>query len=198
MRPGLDDGEDKTMRKLISFMVVTLDGYYEGPNGEFDWPNVDDEFYEFSINQLDDIDTLVFGRATYEGMASYWPTPAAREDSPAIAERMNTISKVVVSTTLDAAEWQNTSLVKGDAADAISELKRQPGKYLALFGSPQLTVSLLEQSLVDELRVMVHPILLGAGNSLFRTLSDRVPLELRQTTTFSSGNVLLTYRPVSG
>jgi dihydrofolate reductase len=186
------------MRKLISFMVVTLDGYYEGPNGEFDWPNVDDEFYEFSINQLDDIDTLVFGRATYEGMASYWPTPAAREDSPAIAERMNTISKVVVSTTLDAAEWQNTSLVKGDAADAISELKRQAGKYLALFGSPQLTVSLLEQSLVDELRVMVHPILLGAGNSLFRTLSDRVPLELRQTTTFSSGNVLLTYRPVSG
>jgi dihydrofolate reductase len=198
MRPGLDDGEDKTMRKLISFMVVTLDGYYEGPNGEFDWPNVDDEFYEFSINQLDDIDTLVFGRATYEGMASYWPTPAAREDSPAIAERMNTISKVVVSTTLDAAEWQNTSLVKGDAADAISELKRQAGKYLALFGSPQLTASLLEQSLVDELRVMVHPILLGAGNSLFRTLSDRVPLELRQTTTFSSGNVLLTYRPVSG
>jgi dihydrofolate reductase len=182
-------------RKLISFMVVTLDGYYEGPNGEFDWPNVDDEFYEFSIDQLNDIDILVFGRATYEVMADYWPTPAAHEESPAIAARMNTISKVAVSTTLDSADWQNTSLVNGNAAEAISELKRQPGKYLAIFGSPQLTASLLEQGLVDELRVMVHPILLGAGKSLFRTLSDRVPLELRQTRTFESGNVMLTYRP---
>ena len=75
------------MRKLISFMVVTLDGYYEGPDGEFDWPNVDDEFNEFAISQLDNIDTLVFGRATYEGMASYWPTPAALEDDPAVAGR---------------------------------------------------------------------------------------------------------------
>jgi dihydrofolate reductase len=182
-------------RKLISFMVVTLDGYYEGPNGEFDWPNVDDEFYEFSIDQLNDIDILVFGRATYEVMADYWPTPAAHEESPAIAERMNTISKVVVSTKLGVADWQNTSLVNGSTAEAISELKRQPGKYLAIFGSPQLTASLLEQGLVDELRVMVHPILLGGGKSLFRTLSDRVPLELRQTRTFESGNVMLTYRP---
>src|SRR5262249_16795925 len=79
------------MRKLISFMVVTLDGYYEGPNAEFDWPNVDDEFNEFAISQLDDIDTLLFGRATYDGMASYWPTPAAIEDSPDVAGRMNSV-----------------------------------------------------------------------------------------------------------
>lgn len=179
----------------MSFMVVTLDGYYEGPNGEFDWPNVDDEFIEFSISQLDDIDTLVFGRATYEVMAGYWPTPAGLEDIPAIAERMNTIEKVVFSRTLEEADWQNTTLVKGDAAKSISELKQKSGKYLAIFGSPDLTASLLGQRLVDELRVMVHPILLGAGKSLFRTLEARVPLELRQTTTFSSGNVLLTYRP---
>ena len=183
------------MRKLLSFMVVTLDGYYEGPNGEFDWPNVDDEFNEFALNQLNDIDTLLFGRATYEGMASYWPTPAALEDDPAVAERMNSVDKVVFSSSLDKADWQNTTLVKENAAGTISELKRQPGKYLAIFGSPELTASLLEQGLVDELRVMVNPILLGAGKSLFRTLPDRVPLELRQTTTFSSGNVLLTYRP---
>ena len=185
------------MRKLISFMAVTLDGYSEGPNGEFDWPNVDDEFSEFSISQLNDIDTLLFGRATYEVMAGYWPTPAALEYNPVIAEKMNTISKVVVSRTLDAADWQNTTLVKGNAADAISELKQQPGKDLAVFGSSRLTASLLEQGLVDELRVMVNPILLGAGNSLFRTLNGRIPLELRQTTTFSSGNVLLVYRPAA-
>ena len=178
-------------------MVVTLDGYYEGPNGEFDWPNVDDEFYEFAISQLNDIDTLVFGRVTYEGMAGYWPTPAALEDDPAVGERMNAIPKIVFSTTLDRADWQNTTLVKGNAADTISELKRQPGKLLAIFGSPSLTVSLLEQGVVDELRVMVHPILLGAGKSLFTGLTDRVPLTLQTSTIFSSGNVLLCYRPAS-
>jgi dihydrofolate reductase len=184
-------------RKLISFMVVTLDGYYEGPNGEFDFWNIDDEFNEFSISQLNDIDTLVFGRVTYEGMAGYWPTPAGQQDNPAIAERMNTIEKVVFSTTLERVDWQNTTLVRGDAAAAIKDLKQQPGKLLALFGSPSLTVNLLDQSVVDELRVMVHPILLGAGNSLFRTLNDHVRLQLMQTTTFRSGNVLLTYRPAA-
>jgi dihydrofolate reductase len=176
-------------------MVVTLDGYYEGRNGEFDWPNVDDQFNEFAISQLNDIDTLVFGRVTYEGMASYWPTPAAVEDDPAVADRMNSIPKIVFSTTLDTADWENTTLIKGNVADAITELKQQPGKALAMFGSPHLTVSLLEQGLVDELRVMVHPILLGAGKSLFVGLNHRVPVTLETTTTFSSGNVLLSYRP---
>jgi dihydrofolate reductase len=183
------------VRKVISFMVVTLDGYYEGPNGEFDWPNVDDEFNEFAISQLRDIDTLLFGRVTYEGMASYWPTPEAVEGDPAVAGMMNDVPKVVFSATLGAADWQNTTLVTGNAADAVAELKQQPGKHLALFGSPHLTVSLLEQGLVDELRVMVHPILLGAGKSLFTGLNERVPVELVTTTVFSSGNVLLCYRP---
>ena len=183
------------MRKLISFMVVTLDGYYVGPNGEFDWPNVDDEFNEFAISQLNDIDTLLFGRATYEVMAGFWPTPAAIENDPAIAGLMNDTPKVVFSATLGSADWQNSRLVRRSAGDAISELKQQPGKLLAMFGSPTLTVSLLEEGLVDELRVMVHPILLGAGKSLFTGLKDRVPLTLQTTTTFSSGNVLLSYRP---
>jgi dihydrofolate reductase len=176
-------------------MVVTLDGYYEGPNGEFDWPNVDDQFNEFAISQLNDIDTLVFGRVTYEGMASYWPTPAAVEGDPAVADRMNSIPKIVFSATLDTTDWENTTLIKGNVADAITELKQQPGKALAIFGSPHLTVSLLEQGLVDELRVMVHPILLGAGKSLFAGLNHRVPVTLETTTAFSSGNVLLSYRP---
>ena len=184
------------MRKLLSFMVVTLDGYYEGPDGEFDWPNVDDEFNDFAISQLNDIDTLIFGRATYEGMASYWPTPAALEGDPVVADRMNSIPKVVFSSSLDATEWQNTRLAKGKASEAVAELKQQPGKDLAIFGSPTLTASLIEQGLVEELRVMVHPILLGAGKSLFAALHHRVPVALERTTVFSSGNVLLHYRPV--
>lgn len=186
------------MRKLLSFMVVTLDGYYEGPHQEFDWPNVDDEFNDFAISQLNDIDTLLFGRVTYQGMAAYWPTPAAVEGDPVVADRMNRVPKVVFSSTLTKADWQNTQLVSGDAADAVKQLKQQPGQHLALFGSPSLTASLLDRGLVDELRVMVNPILLGAGNSLFSGLKQRVPLTLTTTTTFSSGNVLLTYRPTSG
>ena len=183
------------MRKLSSFMVVTLDGFYEGPNGEFDWPNVDEEFNEFGIEQLNDTDLLLFGRVTYEGMAGYWPTPAARQDDPLVAELMNTLPKVVVSTTLTSADWSNSRVVGGNLAEEVTKLKQQPGKAIAVFGSPSLTVSLLELGLVDELRVMVNPIVLGDGRSLFRTTRDRLRLELRQTRTFSSGNVLLTYRP---
>jgi dihydrofolate reductase len=177
-------------------MVMTLDGYHEGPNHEFDWPNVDDEFNEFAISQLNDIDVLLFGRATYEGMASYWPTPAAQEGDPLVAGFMNRVPKIVFSTTLPSADWENTTLVSGDVAPAISELKAQPGKNLAMFGSSNLTVSLLEQGLVDEIRVMVMPVLLGAGNSLFGGLKDRLHLKLARATTFSSGNVLLHYRPI--
>ena len=185
------------MRKLLSFMVVTLDGYYEGPNGELDWPNVDAEFNEFSISQLNDIDTLLFGRATYEGMASYWPTPIAIEFDPVIAERMNSIPKVVFSKSLTEATWQNSTLISDDIGTAVAKLKEEEGGTLAVFGSPTLTVSLLEEGLVDELRVMVMPILLGAGKSLFTGLRDRVHLKLGPTIVFSSGNVLMTYQPTT-
>jgi dihydrofolate reductase len=185
------------MRKLLSFMVVTLDGYYEGPNGEFDWPNVDADFNEFSISQLNDIDTLLFGRMTYEMMASYWPTPSALEFDPIIAERMNSIPKVVFSKSLTEATWQNSTLISEDVATAVPKLKEEDGGTLAVFGSPTLTVSMLEDGLVDELRVMVMPVLLGDGKSLFTGLRDRVHLKLGPTTVFSSGNVLLMYEPTT-
>jgi dihydrofolate reductase len=185
------------VRKLFAFSVMTLDGYHEGPNREFDWPNVDDEFYEFSVSQLNDIGLLMFGRATYEGMAAYWPTEQAATDSPQIADYMNLLPKVVFSNSLSAADWRNTTLVTGDVSRAVAELKDQPGKDIAVFGSSNLTVSLLAQNLVDELRVMVNPVLLGAGHSLFSGLAKRVQLELQRTMTFRSGNVLLCYRPVA-
>ncbi|MCI2420157.1 dihydrofolate reductase family protein [Saccharopolyspora sp. K220] len=110
---------------------------------------------------------------------------------------MNSVEKVVVSSTLEKAEWNNTTLVgSNDVATTIKALKGQPGKEIALFGSVTLTASLLELGLIDELRVLVNPLILGEGRSLFSTLNKRVPLELWRTTTFRSGNVLLTYRPV--
>ena len=182
------------MRKLIAFIGISLDGYYKGPNGEFDFANVDQEFYDFSNRQDAYIDTLVFGRETYELMAAYWPT--ATEDDPEVIEFMNSVPKVAVSTTLKRADWNNTTLIGDDLADNVKELKARPGKEIAMFGSVQLTASLLELGLVDELRVMVFPILLGEGISMFSTLNNRIPLELWRTTTFRSGNILLTYRPV--
>jgi dihydrofolate reductase len=162
------------MRKLFSFIVMTLDGYHEGPNQEFDWPNVDEEFDEFSVSQLNDIGMLVFGRATYEGMAAFWPTELAAAESPEITEFMNSIPKVVISNSLTTAEWNNTTLIKGDVSEVVGALKDQPGKDIAVFGSSTLTASLLDQDLLDELRVMVHPVLLGAGHSLLAGLTSRV------------------------
>ncbi len=185
------------MRKILSFVVTTLDGYYEGPNQEFDWPVVDEEFNEFALQQLDEIDTLLFGRVTYQLMASYWPTPAALEDDPKIAAKMNSLPKLVVSRTLDGTEWANTRLIKGDVAEELTRLKQQPGKAIAIFGSSDLTVSMLEMGLVDELRIMVNPVVLGAGNSLFRTADGRLSLKLLKTRTFGSGNVMLYYQPAA-
>jgi dihydrofolate reductase len=184
------------VRKLYDFMVMTLDGFYEGPNQEFHWPNVDDEFNEFGIGQLNDTDLLIFGRRTYEGMASYWPTAAAADNDPVVAELMNTLPKLVVSTSLTSADWANTRVVGADVAEEITRLKQQPGKGLAILGSSDLTSSLLGMGLVDELRVLVNPVILGGGRSVFRTIKEERKLELLQTRTFRSGNVLLTYRPV--
>jgi dihydrofolate reductase len=178
------------MRKMFAFIVTTVDGYYEGPNGEFDWPVVDAEFNDFAVEQLDEIGTLLFGRVTYEGMAAYWPTPAAIEDDPRIAARMNGVEKVVVSRTLDRADWENTRLIREDVAAELARLKEQPGKAIAIFGSSALTVSLLRLGLVDEVRIMVHPVVLGAGKSVFRTADERMALRLLRTRHFVSGSVM--------
>jgi len=185
------------MRKIFAFLVVTVDGYYEGPNQEFDWPIVDDEFNEFAVEQLDEADTLLFGRVTYELMAAYWPSAAAERDDPKVASRMNSFSKIVVSRTLERAEWANTRIIDDDVIDELARLKQQPGKDIAILGSSDLTVSLLRQGIVDELRIMVNPIVLGDGKSLFRTADERISLKLLKSRTFSSGNVLLYYQPAA-
>ena len=178
------------MRTIFAFEMMTLDGFYAGPNDEFDWPNVDAEFFDWSTAQLDRSDTIVFGRVTYEGMSSYWP--GAPADDPT-AQRMNGYSKVVVSRTLQKADWNNSRIVRG--IDDIAELKNQPGKDIAVFGSFDLTVGLIDAGLLDELRVIVNPIVLGAGKSLFNTADKRIGFTLKDTRRFDSGNVLLTYTP---
>jgi dihydrofolate reductase len=183
------------MRKIFLFMMVTLDNYFEGPNAEIDWHNVDAEFNEFAIAQLKSVDALLFGRLTYQMMASYWPTPAALEDDPIVAARMNHIQKIVFSKTLDSADWENTLLVKENAIEALQQLKQQPGKDMAIFGSAELTASLSNHGLIDEYRIMVNPVVLGSGKPLFAGLNGRLNLKLLKAKTFKSGNVLLYYQP---
>ncbi len=182
------------MRKVFLFMMVTLDGFFEGPNQDISWHNVDEEFNDFAIAQLDEIGALLFGRVTYQGMASYWPTEFAKKNDPVVAGKMNSLPKVVFSKTLDRAEWENSRLVKGNAAEEVAKLRQQSGKDLAIFGSGDLSTSLAEQGLIDEFRIMVNPVVLGNGKRLFQGINEKLNLKLVKTKTFRSGNVLLYYQ----
>ncbi len=187
--------KENEMRRVLFFMLTSLNGFYEQGRWEIDWHNVDDEFTRFAIEQLESVDTLLFGRATYEGMASYWPTPAAVADSPATAEQMNSLPKIVFSKTLHKAEWNNTRLVRGDAAEEIKKLKEQPGKDMIILASSDLAASLAEHGLIDEYRIMVNPIALGEGKPLFQGMKRDLRLKLLDVRRFASGNVLLSYAP---
>jgi dihydrofolate reductase len=187
-------GSKTEMRKLYLFDMITLDGFFEGPNREIEWHNVDEEFNDFAIEQLGSTDILLFGRVTYELMAGYWPTATAIKNDPTIAGRMNSISKIVFSKTLQQADWHNTRLIRENPAGEISILKQQPGKDIAIFGSAELATGLRELDLIDEYRIMVNPVVLGSGKPLFKGIHDKLKLRLLKTKTFGSGNVLLYYQ----
>ena len=184
------------MRKVFLFNLVTLNGFFEGPNQDVSWHHVDEEFNEFAINQLHEIGTLLFGRVTYQFMETYWPTEAARTDDPIVAGLMNDMPKIVFSKTLEKAEWKNSKLVKGDPAAEASKLKQQSGKDIAIFGSSNLAVALAERDLIDEYRIIVNPVFLGEGTPLLKGIKNKVELKLLRARTFESGNVLLSYAPV--
>ncbi|MGO9457155.1 MAG: dihydrofolate reductase family protein [Acidimicrobiales bacterium] len=183
------------MRTLASFIFTSLDGFYEGPNGELDWPIVDEEFRDFAVRQLDDADLLGFGRATYEHMAAYWPTKEAKASDPVIASRMNDKEKLVFSTTLTAASWSGTTVIRGEATELMPAIKAAADKELLVIGSAHLTAKLAQAGVLDELRVMVCPIVLGRGRSLFEDLQGRISLTLLRMRQLASGNLVLTYRP---
>jgi dihydrofolate reductase len=182
------------MRTIFAFLMVTVDGYHESADGDLSWHNVDAEFHEFAIEQLDEADTLLFGRKTYLGMAQFWTSPAALEVDPATTERMNGYQKIVVSRTLASADWSPSTLVSDDVTARLARVKELRGRDIALLGSSDLAASLLSVGLVDELRIMVNPVVLGSGRPALAGAS-RTTLELARTRQFGSGNTLLVYRP---
>jgi len=180
------------VRKLILFDNISLDGFYEGKNHDLSWNNVDPEYDKFAIKQLKSTDLILFGRKTYELMAKFWPTPEAIKREPIIADFLNNTPKIVVSKTLDKADYNNSRIIKENIIEEIKKLKEMPGKNIIILGSSDLAVSIID--LIDQFEIMVNPILVGEGKSIFYGIDKRINLELVKTQQFKSGNVLLSYK----
>jgi dihydrofolate reductase len=183
------------MRKLIADMMMSLDGYFEGPNRDIDWFVWDKDMERYSVDQLKEVDAILLGRVAYELFAKYWPTPAAVAQNPAITSAMNALPKIVFSRTLKKVSWNNSRLVKERVAEEISKLKSQAGKNMVMYGGAGLLASLSRLGLIDEFRFRVNPIILGSGRPLFQDVRARLNLKLLKTETLGSGVVTLFYRP---
>jgi dihydrofolate reductase len=188
------------MRKLVVFNNVTLDGYFASLNGDFSWAhsgNDDAEFNEFIAGNASGGGQLLLGRITYELMASYWPTAVAIKNDPIVAEGMNSMPKVVFSRKLDKVLWSNTKLVKGDIASAIRRMKKEPGQGMAILGSGSIVSQLAPEGLIDEYQVVVNPVVLGQGRTMFDGIKEKLTLKLTKVRSFSNGKVFLCYEPMA-
>jgi len=188
------------MRKLVVFNHVSLDGYFVDANRDMSWAKADHQDAEWNAFVSDNASSggvLVFGRITYELMAAFWPTPFAIENMPVVAEGMNSMPKVVFSRTLGEASWNNTTLVKGDIATEIRKMKEETGEGLAILGSGSIVSQLASEGLIDEYQVVVNPIVLGNGRTMFDGVKEKLKLKLTKTRAFGNGNVLLCYEPIT-
>src|SRR6266852_9185587 len=186
------------MRKLVVFNHVTLDGYFVDMNGDMSWAHnnlKDAEYKAFVDGNASGGGELLFGRITYELMASYWPTPHALQNDPIVAEGMNNLKKVVFSRTLEKAAWNNTKLVKGDMAAEVRKMKKEPGEGMAILGSGSIVSQLAQEGLIDEYQMVVNPLVLGKGRTMFDGIKEKLALKLTKTRPFGNGIVLLCYEP---
>jgi dihydrofolate reductase len=182
------------MRKLVVFNMISLDGFIADSHGDMSWAHKEDaQWSAFMASNATGGGELLFGRRTYEQMVSFWPTPAAVQWNPVVAERMNALPKVVFSTTLTSATWNNTRLVKSDLPGAIRRMKSETGPDLILMGSASIVSQCAQAGLIDEYQVVVSPIILGKGLSMFATVDDKRKLTLAASRQFDNGNILLTY-----
>ncbi len=188
------------MRKLIVFNSVSLDGYIADRNGDMSWAHADRsdaEWNAFVAGNASGGGQLLFGRITYDLMASYWPTPMARQNDPAVAEGMNRVPKVVFSRTLKEASWSNTKLVNGDLVAEVRKMKQEPGPGMAILGSGSIVAQLAPAGLIDEFQIVMNPVALGAGRTMFEGIKEKLMLKLTRTRAFGNGNVLLCYAPLA-
>lgn len=184
------------MRKIVAFEQVSLDGFFVDAKGDMSWAHKQDaEWNAFTAGNAGGNGALLFGRKTYEMMASFWPSPLAMQRMPEVAEGMNSLSKVVFSRTLETVSWRNTTLMKGDLLTSVREMKQNSGPDLVILGSGSIVSQLSAKGLIDEFQVIVNPLILGAGRTLFEGVKEKTPLRLLRTRAFSNGNVILYYEP---
>jgi dihydrofolate reductase len=184
------------MRKLGVFNNVSLDGYFVDADGDMHWAyrdKPDAEWNAFVADNASGEGELLFGRITYELMASYWPTPVAKQNMPAVAEGMNKMLKIVFSRTLDKVTWNNTKLIRGDLATEVRKLKQETGPDIVILGSGSIVSQLAREGLIDEFQIVVNPIVLGNGRTMFNGVTQRPTLKLTRSRTFGNGNVVLNY-----
>lgn len=186
------------MQKLTVFNHVTSDGYFVDKNGSMAWArteNRDPEWNRFVVDNASGNATLIFGRITYELMANFWPTSMAAEHDPVVAQRMNQLHKVVFSRTLKEASWNNTSLIKDDMAGTVRKMKAEEGEGLVILGSGTIVSQLAQEHLIDDYQLVVNPVVVGGGRTMFEGLTEKLLLKLAKSRTFSNGYVFLSYEP---
>jgi dihydrofolate reductase len=190
------------MRKIISFVHISLDGFLAGPNGEMDWIKIDEEIFDFVGKRISKGDTAIYGRVTYKMMENYWPTaadkPTATRHDIEHSKWYSKVHKVVLSKTMNAADpvaigLTNTTIISDKLSERINEIKQQPGEDILLFGSPTATHSLIQQNLIDGYWLFVNPIILGQGIPLFVDIKDKIKLKLLTTRQFNCGVTELNY-----
>ena len=182
------------MGKLSSYTFITLDGYFEGPaKGDLSWHSHGGEESEFAAEGANSESTLVFGRITFQQMASFWPTPTAAQTMPEVAKGMNKSEKIVFSKTITSSDWANTKIIGTDMIQSVKDLKARPDKDLTILGSGSIVAQLAKERLIDLFQLMIDPVLLGKGSSLFQNLNERLDLKLNSSRIFKSGVILLNY-----
>jgi dihydrofolate reductase len=185
------------MRKIISFMHITLDGFVAGPNGEMDWIKVDQEIFDYVGQRISECDTALYGRVTFQMMEDYWTTagdePGASKHDIEHSKWYKKVHKIVLSKTMKEADVTNATIISDNLSDRINEIKQQPGKEILLFGSPTATHSLVQQNLIDGYWLFVNPIVLGQGIPLFVGIKDKIQLQLLNTRQFACGVTELAY-----
>ncbi|HVI45390.1 MAG TPA: dihydrofolate reductase family protein [Chitinophaga sp.] len=189
------------MRKVVLFMHVSLDNYVADVNGGLEWISYDQELQSYAGEVVEQVGSPLYGRVTYGMMAGYWPTvlenpEGAGEHSLKHARWVQDIPKVVFSRTLDKADWNNTRLIKDNIAEEVQKLKEEPGKDLVIFGSPGLAKTFMELDLIDEYKLTIQPVLLGAGIPLFKDLKEQTKLQLISSKQFKSGVIAAHYSVV--
>lgn len=185
------------MRKLISFMHISLDGFVSGPNGEMNWIKVDEEIFNYVEKRISEGDTALYGRTTYQMMENYWPTagdkPDASKHDIEHSKWYKKIRKIVLSTTLKESDLTHTHIISDHLSDQINKLKQDEGKEILVFGSPRATHALMQQNLIDGYWLFVNPIILGQGVPLFTNIKEKTKLNLVGTRQFTSGVTELNY-----